>query len=156
MGSQENGGVLDESQTFGGTWEYLPPDFVDAFSFRKFAKAHPEAPHKYWRPKAMDVWAAGILLYSAMTGRIPPWEMANWSQDLEFYHFEKSGGHYFDHLVNEGVLDQNELRMLNRMLNANPLRRITAPQILQDPWFQSLQNTCPPLIVEEVLSAETV
>lgn len=152
---KENDVALDESKTIGGTPPYISPDFLEALSSHKSFENASSVPFRklYWYPMPSDVWAAGLTFLSSLTGLSPPWTTASF-QDPHYLKFVQSNGHFFDRLQEAGLLDYYELRMINRMLDLNPAQRITAEDILNDPWFKTLDTTCSAYVAGKILTSE--
>ena len=126
--------------------------YVDAFSFKHILRSHYKtgkrkymAPEiftgssaafpdvEYVNPMLCDIWALGITLFYVLTGACYPMEAAtvaypnynaiacNRLQEL-IYHFG------FD--INSDAVD-----LLQRMLQADPAKRITISEIREHPWM---------------------
>lgn len=89
---------------------------------------------EYWGSCA-DMWSAGIVFYCIMMGGLA-WHKAK-KTDAAFCGylsaFEKK--QVFD--LFKG-LAPNEKRIIHRMLDPNPNNRITALELLNDPWIKSI------------------
>jgi serine/threonine protein kinase len=83
--------------------------------------------------KATDVFAAGVVLYILLSGR-PPFNSKANREVLEKTArgiYRITGGEW-DHISDEAK------DLVRRMLDSNPLQRITTAEILQHPWLQQL------------------
>lgn len=90
---------------------------------------------EYWGAAA-DVWSAGIVFYCIWLGGLA-WHKAK-KTDAAYcgYIRAREQNQTFD-LFRSFTL--NERRILHRMLDPNPNTRITAAELLQDPWVQSIE-----------------
>jgi serine/threonine protein kinase len=74
----------------------------------------------------VDIWSAGIILYALLEGTLP---FASESTNVLFKMIEKA----------EYVIDKTKCEeakdLINRMLQPNPLKRITMEEIKCHPWF---------------------
>lgn len=87
----------------------------------------------------VDIWAAGVILYVMVVGRLP-FEDPNVPGLLQ-------------KIVREGLtfpentkLDRDLVYLLVRMLEKDPSRRITIPEIKRNPWFNKIKSNgliCP-------------
>lgn len=85
-----------------------------------------------------DVWSAGIVFYCIWLGGLA-WHKAKKTDPAYCgYIRAREQNQTFD-LFRTFTL--NERRILHRMLDPNPITRITTTELLKDPWFQSI-NVC--------------
>ncbi|KAJ3427932.1 protein kinase [Anaeramoeba flamelloides] len=99
--------------SFCGTSHYVAPEILS---------------RKRYNGKCADVWSCGVILYLLLCGELP--FNANRSKKL----FEKIKKGSFK-LPKK--LTKSEKDLLKRMLNIDPKRRITLPEIKQHHWFKS-------------------
>ncbi|KAK9767423.1 Nitrogen permease reactivator protein [Basidiobolus ranarum] len=84
-------------------------------------------------PSKDDIWALGVL-YIGMLTRIFPWEKAT-VDDKNFALFMSS----WDSLSLFKQCPPEAIPLIKRMLTIDPNRRATIEEVMQDPWFQSLE-----------------
>lgn len=89
---------------------------------------------EYWGAAA-DVWSAGIVFYCIWLGGLA-WHKAKKSDSSYCGYIRAIEQNQTFDLFRTFTL--NERRILSRMLDPNPNTRITAAELLNDPWFQSI------------------
>ncbi|KAI9269498.1 kinase-like domain-containing protein [Helicostylum pulchrum] len=93
-----------------------------------------EKDHEYWGAHA-DIWSAGVVLYSMYRGG-HAWIRADKKIDREFRNYVR---HYSTQTFpNFKKFPDSVADLLYKMLDPNPETRITASQILQHEWVQSI------------------
>lgn len=98
-----------------GTLPYLAPEIINCRSY----------------DNKIDVWSLGITLYASVLGYFP-----FDSSDLYSYSYEAlTKKPYFDFTKN---LSNDFIDLIGRMLEKNPLKRISIKECLMHPWFSSL------------------
>ncbi|CAG8721101.1 7293_t:CDS:2, partial [Dentiscutata heterogama] len=91
----------------------------------------------WFDPRLVDVWACGIIYMGMLTGR-HLWRVAKAHEDFNYNYYLESrlcGGPLlppFQRLSDSGR------RVINKIIEPNPKLRITAEQIIEDPWFLQL------------------
>jgi serine/threonine protein kinase len=105
------------------------------------------APEEYhqeeYDARAVDVWSLGII-YFALIFESVPWKTADVT-DHDYERYLNDGQEAIDPF---GRLSPGPRRLLSRLLEPNPLKRITIDDIFDDPWFAKLR-LCPILMREE-------
>ncbi|KAI7889535.1 kinase-like domain-containing protein [Mucor mucedo] len=96
----------------------------------------PEAfEHKEYWGAAADVWSAGIVFYCIWLGGLA-WHKAKKSDSSYCGYIRAIEQNQTFDLFRTFTL--NERRILSRMLDPNPNTRITAAELIDDPWFNSI------------------
>ena len=81
-----------------------------------------------------DIWSIGIIYYAMIFHGIP-WETAA-CQDSNYRHYIRCAGKGFEPFSR---LSSGPKRMLKRMLEPNPMKRITIEEILNDEWYNRIR-----------------
>jgi serine/threonine protein kinase len=135
-----NGGVTDVSrgqirrlmrpQGVCGKHNYMSPEvFANTDAFDGFA---------------IDLWAAGVILYIMLTG-FPPYDQAS-ETDQRFRLIIT--GRLAQQLRSWGIdLSDEAGGLMQSMLHLDPRRRLTLSQVLQHPWVTN-ENVQPPPLPE--------
>lgn len=90
-----------------------------------------------------DIWAAGILFYAMLCGQFP----FRGQTDKELYKKIARGQFQFpEHVSREAV------SFINRMLVVNPAGRLTAQQLLSDPYMNLAKQSPMQSTTEHFLS----
>ncbi|MCH91223.1 SNF1-related protein kinase catalytic subunit alpha KIN10-like, partial [Trifolium medium] len=75
----------------------------------------------------VDVWSCGVILYALLCGELP-FDDENFAN---LFNKMKGGIFTFPSCLSSGARE-----LISKMLEANPMKRITIPEIRQHPWFQ--------------------
>ncbi|XP_054163991.1 serine/threonine-protein kinase DCLK1-like isoform X2 [Oppia nitens] len=81
--------------------------------------------------KQVDIWAAGVIAYILLCG-FPPFANEDNDQDLLFDQI-LSGSFEFTEPYWEPISDSAK-HLITRMLEVEPIRRLTATEVLEHPW----------------------
>lgn len=87
-------------------------------------------------PAAADIWSCGIIYY-AMSFHGIPWNMAS-EKDFQYKKYLMKRSPTEEPFAR---LARGPRMLLYRMLDPNPMTRITIEGILQDEWIESIQYT---------------
>jgi len=74
----------------------------------------------------VDVWSMGVILYAMVSGTLP-FDDDSMSQ---LFSKIKEGKFFMPNYISADVKD-----LINRMLQPNPVKRITMREIKQHPWY---------------------
>ncbi|XP_018429202.1 PREDICTED: serine/threonine-protein kinase 33-like [Nanorana parkeri] len=118
----QKGGVGSENmlQTTCGTPVYMAPEIINA--------------HDY--SQQCDIWSIGVIMYMLLCGD-PPF-MA--SSEGELFKLIKKGKLNFSPAVWQSVSDAAK-EVLQKLLRVDPADRITANELLDDPWITGKTST---------------
>ena len=83
---------------------------------------------KCYNGAAIDIWSSGVILYTILTGQLP----FNEKQANKLYQKIRECKYTVPKTVPDDAKD-----LIERMLQKNPLDRITIPEIKQHKWFSS-------------------
>ena len=73
-----------------------------------------------------DIWSLGVILFAMVCGTLP---FDDDSMSLLFQKI-KDGKYYMPNFISDEVKD-----LINRMLQPNPVKRITMKEIKEHPWY---------------------
>ena len=84
---------------------------------------------------AADVWALGVMLFMLLTGA-PPWE-PTWGPEGAAYDYVAEGN-LRGLLLQYGIthVSEHAKDLLQRLLTADPRRRMTLPELKAHRWWQ--------------------
>jgi serine/threonine protein kinase len=122
--------MLIKPQGTCGKWIYMSPEI---YKNRKPFDGY-----------AVDMWAAGVILFLMMTG-FPPWERA--CQTDERFKYMTAG--YLVQMLTEWELgiSSDAMDLLQRMLWLDPKDRLSLEQVRAHPWMVNGRNEAPPGLV---------
>lgn len=81
---------------------------------------------KFYNGASIDIWSSGVILYTLLTGDLP----FNEKQANKLYQKIRECKYVIPEYVSDSAKD-----LINRMLQKNPLNRITISEIKQHKWF---------------------
>jgi serine/threonine protein kinase len=84
--------------------------------------------------RLVDIWSIGIIYY-AMVFHCVPWEMAH-PKNPNYKQFLKEG---FDNFEPFTRLPAKPRALLKRILEPDPLKRVTIEEIMKDEWFTNIR-----------------
>lgn len=88
--------------------------------------------------RLVDMWSMGIIYY-ALTFHAVPWRVADVKKDVFYKEFLNGG---MDSIEPFGRLASGPRHLLRRILEPDPIKRITLDQLVEDRWFKHLR-LCP-------------
>lgn len=96
-----------------GTFQYAAPEILKCINY----------------DKEIDIWALGVTLYAAVIGMFP-FE----SEDLYTYTYEALTQNP-DFELDDIKISNDFIDLINKMLEKNPMKRLTINECLNHPWF---------------------
>ena len=147
----------------------LQVKLIDFGTAKMFEKGHQENKYVgssyYMAPEIMrrkynekcDIWSIGVILYILLTGR-PPFDG---NDDEEILDNVKKG--VFDkHSYPYPLLSSQSKDLINKLLQYDPKKRISADQAIEHPWFKSAEfkkkdkvNIIPPELARQLIQNMT-
>ena len=86
---------------------------------------------KFYNGASIDIWSCGVILYTLLTGTLP----FNEKQTNKLYQKIRECKYILPENISDPAKD-----LIFRMLQKNPLDRITIPEIKQHKWFSNRLN----------------
>ncbi|XDG08811.1 hypothetical protein ABKA04_008426 [Annulohypoxylon sp. FPYF3050] len=120
-------GQRKQSATMCGSPPYVAPEIL--VCGRQEKKTGTELV-KY-SPELTDIWSCGVILFVLLVGNTP-WDEPTTSS-WEFLEYKKTKGRSSDDLWKR--VPAEALSLLRGMMNIEPKKRFTFPQIRQHPWY---------------------
>ncbi|KAI0895483.1 Pkinase-domain-containing protein [Annulohypoxylon nitens] len=120
-------GQRKQSATMCGSPPYVAPEIL--VCGRQEKKTGSELV-KY-SPELTDIWSCGVILFVLLVGNTP-WDEPTTSS-WEFLEYKKTNGRSSDDLWKR--VPAEALSLLRGMMNIEPKKRFTFPQIRQHPWY---------------------
>ncbi|KAI1439673.1 Pkinase-domain-containing protein [Annulohypoxylon stygium] len=120
-------GQRKQSATMCGSPPYVAPEIL--VCGRQEKKTGTELV-KY-SPELTDIWSCGVILFVLFVGNTP-WDEPTTSS-WEFLEYKKTNGRSSDDLWKR--VPAEALSLLRGMMNIEPKKRFTFPQIRQHPWY---------------------
>ncbi|KAL5370811.1 hypothetical protein DPSP01_014656 [Paraphaeosphaeria sporulosa] len=100
------------------------------------------APEEYvdeeFDPRAVDVWACGIIYMVMQTGQ-HPWRDARIGKDESFRRYVEGRKQEAGYKPIELLKKRARRNVIYSTLDPNPIRRLTAQQILSSKWFKEVE-----------------
>ena len=103
-----------------------------------YGEGDTQPPRQSFDAFAADVWACGIILFLLLTG-MPPWDANTGPSPRDARYCYVRDGRLADLLRNWNInLSQHAPDLLQKLLTADPRRRITLPELRQHPWWRAM------------------
>ena len=83
---------------------------------------------KYYNGASIDIWSCGVILYTLLTGSLP----FNEKQTAKLYQKIRECKYILPELITDSAKD-----LIFRMLQKDPLNRISIAEIKQHKWFSN-------------------
>jgi len=99
---------------------------------------------------AVDMWAAGVILFFLLSG-FPPWERPD-DTDAQFRCLTNGNLEYFCTRVWNLGLSPGVMDLLQRMLRKDPSKRLSLKQVLAHPWMLNISLNIPKLDAMNTIS----
>ncbi|KAI1086269.1 Pkinase-domain-containing protein [Rostrohypoxylon terebratum] len=120
-------GQRKQSATMCGSPPYVAPEILVCGRQEKKTGSEPV---KY-SPELTDIWSCGVILFVLLVGNTP-WDEPTKSS-WEFLEYKRTNGRSSDDLWKR--VPAEALSLLRGMMNIEPKKRFTFPQIRQHPWY---------------------
>ena len=147
----------------------LQVKLIDFGTAKMFEKGHQENKYVgssyYMAPEIIrrkydekcDLWSIGVILYILLTGR-PPFDGNDDDEILE----NVKKGVYDTYSYPYPLLSSHSKDLINKLLQYNPKKRISADQAIEHPWFKTAEfkkkdkvNTISPELARELIQNMT-
>lgn len=139
---------LADSTMVSGSLRYLAPELFNVAkhgSHKSSSGSSQSRDEDDWQYNSFagDIFAAGVTFYAMRTGAYP-WNVAR-PTDKQWMQYFHNPEFIFEHNMHEGarlLFDEEEKKMVLKMLANDPTDRISMKELQESEWFKSLAKSC--------------
>jgi serine/threonine protein kinase len=119
----------DEMTVLCGTTEYMPPEMLKGEKYNE----------------KVDVWALGIVMFELLTGDIP---FDKRETKYKKFKDKRNRELFRKQVISKDIkypdgMSSEAIDLMKKMLNKDPIKRISANEVLNHPWFTQTFSSQP-------------